>query len=90
MASAPADRRHQIAGLPRGFGLLALAGWQSAWQRGSPGPSCGTPLARGVPGVQSLAPRHGVACEEEEVLVADNDSVVVAPSGGVNTGGWRR
>lgn len=32
----------------------------------------------------------GVACEEEEVLVADNDSVVVAPSGGVNTGGWRR
>lgn len=32
----------------------------------------------------------GVACEEEEVLVADNDSVVVAPSGGVNTGGRRR
>lgn len=32
----------------------------------------------------------GVACEEEGVLVADNDSVVVAPSGGVNTGGWRR
>lgn len=31
----------------------------------------------------------GVACEEEEVLVADND-VVVTPSGGVNTGGWRR
>lgn len=31
----------------------------------------------------------GVACEEEEALVADND-VVVTPGGGVNTGGWRR
>lgn len=31
----------------------------------------------------------GVACEEE-VVVADNSDVVVTPSGGVNTGGWRK
>lgn len=30
----------------------------------------------------------GVACEEETVIV--NNDVVVTPSGGVNTGGWRR